>query len=191
MDAIYAVKKDAIAAAALSATQVLTLPSNSLAATITDNTAYALEASYTAGAAKYFLGLELIDYRNPSDPLTAGFDTIGGYQISAVTNASYAKTKELQVFWTGMKYSFTPALDVSGAWYHYDQNAYNANNCGNNSSSSCSGYEDVVSLVVDYKLIKRFDVYGGMMWSQVDNGLSNGYTHSHTMSTMVGGRFNF
>jgi predicted porin len=34
---------------------------------------------------------------------------------------------------------------------------------------------DAVSFVADWRFAKRFDAYAGIMWSQVQNGLANGF----------------
>ena len=40
---------------------------------------------------------------------------------------------------------------MTGAWYHYDQSSYGTN-CTNASAATCSGTEDMVSAVADYRL---------------------------------------
>ncbi len=87
VDGVYAKKKDAIAVASLSAAQLVTLPQDSLAATISDNESFMLGASYNTGAFKFSAGYEHIDFKNPSLPITAPFSGLGGYYISVVNNA--------------------------------------------------------------------------------------------------------
>lgn len=191
IDGVYGHKKDAIAAASLSATQISILPPNSLAATISDNTSYTLAASYSAGPAKFYAGYEHITYENPSLPISAGFTGLGGYYFSAVNNNAYAHNKVLQVTWLGAKYSFSPSFDLIGAYYHYDQNSYKGNGCSDTSAGSCSGSLNAISVVADYKLTKRFDIYGGVMFSKVADGLASGYLHTSTADPMIGFRFKF
>ena len=38
-------------------------------------------------------GFQHITYMNPSIPLAAGFDDIGGYMLGAVNNTAYAKQR--------------------------------------------------------------------------------------------------
>lgn len=192
-DLIYSRKNGAIAASALSAAQMLTLPANSLAATVSDNSSYALMAKYTAGAARIFAGYERIQYANPSSPLPAGTYDLGGYVLSAVNNGAYITDKILHVYWGGLKYSVNSELDLTGAYYGYSQNQYvGATACtGGSSSPTCRGTLDAVSFVATYKLMTHLDLYGGTMWSNVHNGLSSGYLNSSTASTMIGGRFTF
>ena len=98
----------------------------------------------------------------------------------------------LDVYWVGAKYALTPSLDAIGAWYHYYQHSFNKDNgCGNSSSSACAGTLDAFSLVLDYRIDKRFDIYGGAMFSDVAGGLANGYLNNSTIDPTVGVRFNF
>src|SRR5213078_2610307 len=75
----------AIATAPLTAAQVATLPalgyspSNSLRATISDNTSYSVMGSFGLGKPTLFAGYEHIKFANPNTPLSAGSLTIGGY----------------------------------------------------------------------------------------------------------------
>jgi predicted porin len=198
VDATYVHKKDAIAASSLSASQVSALPAlglsedNSLAATVSDNTAYSTMLMYDAGRPKFYAGYEYIRFANPTDPLLPGASDIGGYTLSAVNNTAYARNKHLQIIWTGAKYAFTPEFDLTGAWYHYTQNDYKiSGTCSNTSAGQCSGQLNALSLMADYKFTKRFDVYGGAMWSQAVGGLGSGYLHNNTIDPMVGVRFIF
>ena len=47
--------------------------------------------------------------------------------------------------------------------------------------------------MADYQFTKRFDVYGGTMYSRVFDGLASGfrYGHDNNVSPMIGARFNF
>src|ERR1700676_3792819 len=95
LDAYYSKENSAITATSLTAAQVAQLPalgysiSNSLAATISDNTAYALMALYKLEPFKFFAGYEHIKYANPRPPLSAGFDQVGDYVLALVTNNAY------------------------------------------------------------------------------------------------------
>jgi predicted porin len=214
VDAYYAKKKDAVSASALNSEQVaglatlcnppVTVPptasqcysvSNSLAGTISDNTTFAFMALYNFGAPKIFAGYEHIKFENPSTPLSAGFITIGGYQLAYVNNDAYAVNKTLEVFWAGGKYAMTDNLEFTLAYYGYHQDAYATGadaGCSTIVSSKCSGNLNAVSALVDYRFTKRFDVYLGSMWSGVEDGLANGYTLARdTVATTAGLRFKF
>ena len=62
-------------------------------------------------------------------------------------------------------------------------------------SRQLPGTEDAVSGLIDYRFgfAKKFDVYAGVMWSQVNNGLANGYqSGGHVnIDPTVGLRFRF
>lgn len=190
-DAFYSNNQSTVNAASLSAAQVLTKPTGSLAATISDNTAYALMLKYTLNPVNLYAGYEHIRYANPSSPLAAGFSDIGGYLISVVNNTAFTNEKILGVSWVGAKVAITPKLDLAGAYYHYNQNSYKGNSCGDSSAGSCSGSLNATSLSLDYKISKRLDAYGGAMYSKVNDGLSSGYLHTSSVDPMVGMRYNF
>jgi predicted porin len=232
-DLYFAKKYDSVAAATLSAAQVagsagpapipglaalcnppkttpLTPPqcysvSNSLAGTISDNTSYSAMASYrfTAIPLTLFAGYEHITFDNPTNPLPPGTVIIGGYVLAYVNNTAYDDSRVFQVFWAGAKYSITPSLEVTVAYYGYHQNAFSTEarfaGCSTQLSSACSGTEDTASLMFDYRLSRRFDVYAGTFWSEVQDGLANGFlltsnnltSTAATLTTTVGVRFTF
>jgi predicted porin len=200
VDAYYSKVKDAISASPLSAAQLASLPSlgysanNSLAATISDNSTFAIMGLYNFGAPKIFAGYEHIQYMNPSTPLTAGFGDIGGYTLAFVNNAAFPKDKVMQVFWAGVKYSVIPALDLTAAFYGYKQDSYGTGGdagCSGTQAATCSGTLDAFSFDADYRLTKRFDAYAGIMYSAVHNGLANGYLHTTDMNPTIGVRYTF
>jgi len=190
-DVTYSHKNNAISAAPLSAVQLLTLPSNSLAATVSDNTSYAIMGKYTINLAKIYAGYERIQFSNPSNPLSVGTTDIGGYMLSALTQNAYDTNRILQVYWAGLKYSMTSQLNLTGAYYGYNQNSFAAIGCSDTSNSKCSGTLNAASLVATYNVMQHLDIYSGIMWSGVHNGLASGYLQNNTVSTMVGARFTF
>jgi len=193
VDGLFAHKKDAISASSLSAAQVATagVPRNALAATISDNTSYTLAASYTAGPWKVFGGFEHIKFENPSLPLTTPFTGLGGYDFYFANNAAFPHDKKLEVSWVGLKYLLSKDFDVTGAYYHLNQNAFGAVKCSNTSAGNCSGDEDVFSFKFDYRFSKRWDAYAGAMYSKVSDGLANGFINTSVWSPTVGVRFQF
>lgn len=190
-DVVFSNKKDAISASPLSASQAATLPYGSLAGTVSDNSSVALMGKYTMGPAKIYGGYERIRFANPDSRLPTGTTDIGGYMLTTLNQANYNTNKILEIYWTGLKYSVTDKLDVTGAYYGYNQNNYLGSACSGSSSAKCSGNLNAVSLVAVYNVQKHFDVYGGAMLSQVEGGLSNGYIHEHSIDPMVGARLSF
>jgi predicted porin len=201
VDAFYSKFNSAISNAPLSAAQVAELPtlgygvSNSLSGTISDNTTYAVMALYAFNPFRFFLSYEHIKFANPARPLAAGFSDIGGYTEAFVNNDAYANAKTYSVYWTGVRYTVVPHLDLTGAFYHVHQNAYGTGEeagCSTSAHGSCSGDLEAFSFDADYILTKRFDVYAGAMYSAVHNGLANGYVfHTTNINPTVGVRFKF
>jgi predicted porin len=198
-DAYYGKVKDAVSAAALSAVQVAGLPalgyaSNvSLSGTISDNTSYGVVALYNFGPTVY-AGWEHIRYANPSIALTAGFN-LAGYVLAYVNNTAYEKAdKVLNIYWAGIKYPVLPNFDITLAYYGIKQDSYATGaeaGCSSTISGSCSGHENVASIAADYHFTKRFDSYAGVMWSNVSDGLANGYLNTTNVNPTIGVRFTF
>jgi predicted porin len=200
LDAYYSKVNDAITASALTAAQVTALPglgylvTNSLAATVSDNTAYSLMAAYKLEPFKFFAGYEYIKYENPSTPLSAGFTDIGGYVLAFVNDTAFANEKIVQVYWTGVRYSVIPNLDLTAAYYGYHQNAYGTGKqtgCSTSAHSTCSGGLDAFSFDADYRFNKHFDAYLGAMYSGVHDGVANGYLNTNNINPTIGVRYKF
>lgn len=206
VDAIFSHVQDAVSAAPLTSAQVLAVDAlgiaqgtGSISGTVSDNTGVMLLAKYTAGPVKLFGGYEHIQFANPSTPLTPGASLEGGYTMGVVNNTAFATDKVLQVFWGGAKYAVRSDLDLMVAYYHEEQNSFeggtpatlNAGHCSDASLAQCRGQLDAVSFVADYRFAKRFDAYAGIMWSQVSNGLANGYLQRSSIDPTVGLRFHF
>jgi predicted porin len=217
IDAYYTKIKDAVALSALSAGQVAGLPglcpdpvpagescvsaspSNSLAATVSDNTSYAVMGLYNMGVVKFYAGYEHIQYANPDTPLSAGFNvaayTVAYVNVQSGPKSSFVHDKTLQVYWAGVRYTVLPDLDLVGAYYGLKQNSYGTGanaGCSTNKAGTCSGNEDVISIDGVYRLSKRFDAYAGAMYSGVRDGLANGFPfHTTDITTTTGVRFRF
>jgi predicted porin len=199
VDAYYSKENSAITATSLTAAQVAGLPalgsiSNALAATISDNEAYALMALYKFDSLRFFAGYEHIVYTNPNTPLSAGFQDIGGYVLAFVANNAYNNSKTVQVYWTGVRYSVSPYLDLTAAYYGYHQNAYGSGTqagCATRAHSTCSGSFEAFSFDADYRFNKHFDAYLGAMYSGVHDGVASGYIETTNINPTVGIRYKF
>ncbi|HMH27630.1 MAG TPA: porin [Steroidobacteraceae bacterium] len=205
IDALYGLVHGEVSAASLSAANITALNatpqplpgwslSNTLAATISDNTGYSLQMSYNAKdyfPVKFYAGWERIKYNNPSHPDPVGTVDIGGYVLGVVNNTAYNIQKIFTISWVGARWSVTPDLDLTLAGYGYNQKSFAANGCSNISAASCAGELADISLVGDWHFTKRFDTYAGVNWSRVQNGLANGYLFTSEYSPMVGVRYNF
>ena len=200
VDAYYSKANSAITATSLTAAQVAKLPalgysiSNSLAATISDNTAYALMAFYEIDPFKIFAGYEHLKYANPTTALSAGYNDIGNYVLAFVTNNAYNDNKTVQVYWTGARYTVIPHLDLTAAYYGYHQNAYGTGKqaaCSTSKYSVCSGSLEAFSLDADYRFNLHFDAYLGAMYSGVHDGVASGYLKTTNINPTVGVRYKF
>jgi len=190
---------DGVSASPLSAAQVqqasalgLAVGNGQLAGTVSDNTVFSVGARYNIGPWKLFGGYEWIQFANPNNPLLPGAFDSGGYIITAPNNTNFPADKILQTVWVGARYSITPNLDIAGAWYHEWQNTFATSaatlaGCAADgvSSSQCSGTEDALSLVVDWRFARHVDLYAGVMWTQVKNGLANGFLAAATSNAGV------
>ena len=167
---------DAVSAGILSqaqlATAVTTVSSGNglIGATVSDNTVFSVGARYVIGPWKLWGGYEHIDFANPNNPLNPGAFVTGGFIAGAVNNTNFTNDKVLQTAWIGAEYSITPALDITGAYYHEWQNSFATGpiaGCTDASASQCSGSLDTVSLVARLALrpahghVRRCDVVAG------------------------------
>jgi predicted porin len=203
VDAYYSRINDAVSLSALTAAQVGDLAklgfsrSNSLSATISDNTTASIMASYRFDPipVKLYAGYEHIQYANPTRDVAVGTAGLGGYIFAFVNNDAYPDDKKLDVYWAGVRYTVIPGLDIVGAYYGYRQNAYGTGSqagCSTVAHSTCSGTFEAFSLDADYRFTKRLDGYLGVMYSGVSDGLANGYLYQTTnLNPTIGLRFSF
>jgi predicted porin len=113
-------------------------------------------------------------------------------------------------FWVGAKYAITPQIDVTGAFYWLQQadyagagaacvpttttftqpngNKFNFTAIGN---GKCAGQTDFISALIDYRPVKRVDLYAGIMVSNVYGGLASGYQVAQTVNPTAGIRIKF
>ena len=97
--------------------------------------------------------------------------TTNAYNINRIEN----------IFWLGAKYAVNDRLDLIGALYYIEQNNFlqaPAVCTGTGihiSSASCAGSFDTFSFLLDYRPVKRIDLYAGVALSNIYGGLSNGY----------------
>jgi predicted porin len=206
LDAIYSQIKDQVNLG----TPTSGVPVGDLTATLSNNDSLMLLAKYKWNQFTVYGGYEYIRYANPSDAYAGGFTTIGDYTVPAgkVTSTAYAKPLNFDILWTGAKYAITDRVDLTGAYYLYIQNDYNptvtAATCAPNAtpaatgympqgtaSSKCRGYMNAVSGMIDWRPLKRVDVYAGVMYSKVSGGLATGYLFNDNFAPTAGVRVRF
>jgi predicted porin len=98
------------------------------------------------------------------------------------------------VYWSGVRYSVTPGLDLTAAYYGYKQNAYGTGTqafCTTTAHGTCSGNLEAFSFDADYHFNARFDAYLGAMYSGVHDGVASGYFYSTNINPTLGVRFKF
>jgi predicted porin len=194
LDAIYSRDNGAVSSASLATAALAAKYPGTIAATISDDASLMLLAKYTYNQVKVFGGFENITFMNPHDPQLTSFTDISGIPVNAanIVNTAYTNHRIMQIMWTGGRYAFTDAFDVGAAYYHYNQMSYNVVNCNSQAiSAKCAGTMDAVSFDADWRFAKKFDVYAGVMFSQVDGGLANGYLYRNNLSPTAGLRFRF
>jgi predicted porin len=169
---------------------------------VTDNTAIMVAGKYTWNQFKFYGGYEHILQHNPANPLGVGATAQGGYQLSGVEDNNLDSAKIVQVFWTGLRYSYNDKTDIVLAYYHELQNNFRVpSTCSYAAGfrSSCSGTLDEVSGFVDYHIFKKFDVYAGIAYSEVTGGLAIAiphgpgvpYYYNNNLAPTVGARYAF
>ncbi len=183
-------------------------PNTVLKATLSDNSGVEFAAKYKWSAVTFYAGYLYANLRNPSDSSIGGFPTIadgifvpagywnnGVYTNSAINGSSYNFNRVLNTVWTGFKWSLLSNLDAAIGFYYQTQNNFNfsvnaygvttAAACTGSgpfiSSSKCGGSQDAISLLVDYRPVRRVDLYAGVMVSNVYGGLASGF-YSSTLS---------
>ena len=115
--------------------------------------------------------------------------------LAFVTNNAYASDKNVQVYWTGVRYTVIAPLELTVAYYGYHQNAYGTGKeagCSTAANSTCSGSLEAFSFDADYHFNMHFDAYLGAMYSGVHGGAANGYAfYTTNIDPTIGVRFKF
>jgi hypothetical protein len=168
---------------------------NSVSAIVSDNTTFALMGLYKIASLKFFAGYEHIKFANPTTPLAAGFTDIGGYNLAFVTSNAYDNDKILNLYWTGVRYTVIPHLDLTAAFYASYQNAYGTGKqagCTTAAFGTCSGNLQAFSFDADYHFNPHFDAYLGAMYSGVHDGVASGYDfYTTNINPTIGVRYKF
>ena len=205
---------------------------NELVGTITNNEAWSVMAKYSfdieepAGGLKderkpndkltLFAGFVYIDLSNPDhrQSFYNGFNTIGGYQmftLFAANDRAFGSDRIENTEWAGARYDFSWGLSLTGAYYHWGQDAF-INNAGRNcaaqtgvnitaratghlvgytAGNNCAGDFNQVSFLADYVFNKHFDVYGGVSYTMIDGGLASAFLNDNMIMFATGVRLKF
>jgi predicted porin len=175
---------------------------NTVYGIVTDNNAVMVAAKYTWDPFKFFAGYEYIWQNNPSNPLGVGASDQGGYIMSGVEDNNLDSEKLVQIWWTGVKYTYRGKTDFTFSWYQQRQNDFRIPpTCSPEAGfrASCAGTLNEVSLYADHHFTKRFDAFAGFAYSYVSGGLAIAiphgpgvpYNYNNNFAPTVGGRFTF
>jgi predicted porin len=168
-----------------------------LRATLSNNFGGELTAKYKWDPFTIYGGYIYARQMNPSDDSLNGFPTVsqgifippgffsnGVYTNNAITANAYTINRVIQTVWTGVKWKVLNNLEAAVGFYYSGQNNYNTSACTGSgafiSSGKCAGTQDAISFLLDWKPIKRVDLYAGVMISNVYGGLANGFFSTAT-----------
>jgi len=169
---------------------------------VTDNNAVMFAAKYVWDPFKFFAGYEYIWQNNPANPLGVGAEDQGGYVMSGVEDDNLDSEKLVNIWWTGVKYTYRSKTDFTFAWYQQRQNDFRLPPACSPSAgfrASCAGTLNEGSLYVDHHFTKRFDGFAGVAYSWVSGGLAIAIPHGpgvrynsdNNFAPTIGGRFSF
>jgi predicted porin len=86
----------------------------------------------------------------------------------------------VQIWWTGVKYTYDSKTDITLSWYQQRQNDFRIpSTCSPEAGfrASCAGSLNEVSLYADHHFTKRFDGFVGIAYSYVSGGLAIAIPH--------------
>jgi hypothetical protein len=163
------------------------LPTPGLAAYISNDESYNVMGKYVfefgPGVAKdkltLYAGYSHIQKAHGS--YEVGAEGEGNYPLSVGININ--NSAEYSMEWFGARYAMSTGWNFIGALYHVNQNSWTigggttaVNNIGCSAAGLlCAGDFYEGSAVVDYVINKHYDVYAGVNWSEVTDGLANGF----------------
>ncbi|MGP8034261.1 MAG: porin [Steroidobacteraceae bacterium] len=183
------------------------LPSPGLSAYISDNTSWNLMGRYSFALPEKD---KLTLYAGYSHIQKAHYDYTGGtaqggYPIDVAININDPIVYNME--WLGARYAFRGGLNLVAAYYHVTQNSYTIGHGAagtqgigcSGSGTVCAGDFNEASFVADYIFNKHYDLYVGVNYSEVTDGLAYGFpgatvgtSGSESQTTfMFGGRVKF
>jgi hypothetical protein len=205
VDAVYENEKGAVNLRSSFDNGATPVPTPGLAAYISDDKSYNLLGKYVFELGDSTQKDKLTVYAGYSHIEKAHADyTVGSgqnnYPISVGININDSAVYNME--WLGAKYAMNSGLNLTGAFYHITQNSWTIG-LGTGGTQAlgcaaagllCSGDFKEMSFVADYTINKHYDVYGGVNWSEVTDGLANGFpgttvgtSGSQTQTTIMWG----
>jgi general bacterial porin, GBP family len=123
-----------------------------------------IAAKYSFGAATIKAGYEHFELKAPSDPAAPGAtESYYGYS-GTLTNT--VNTSKNNVYFIGGDYKVTPQFDVAAGFYDTQTMQ---------STGVAGGNQLQYSVLADYRLSRRTDVYAGYMFSKYNGAAFLGY----------------
>ena len=177
-DAVVRYAKDAVSLQTFSGSDLPagSNPASVLQATLANIATFLVAARYKWDKWEIYGGYTYARLANPSDAFPNGFATIaaGIFVPPGEVNATFYDVNEiLHTIWTGAKYNVRADLSVAMSFAYQRQNDFlpapaTCTGSGvNTSSPRCAGSQSAVSFLMDYKLVPRADLYGGVMITNV------------------------
>jgi predicted porin len=207
LDAVYENIKGAVSLRSSFNNPPNPVPNPGLSAYVSDNTSFNLMGKYTFKLADKdsfttYAGYSHIEKAHSDD--TTG-TAQGGYPIDVAINVNSPLYYNL--YWLGARYAFSSGLNLAAGLYHILQNSWTIGHGASGTQgigcsktgNLCAGDFTGASFVLDYVFNKHYDVYTGVNYSEVTDGLANGYpgttvgtSGSQNQTTlMFGGRVSF
>jgi len=172
------------------------LPTPGLAAYVSNDTSYNIMGKYTfefgdstqKDKLTIYAGYTHLQKAHANYP--AGGAAEGNYPLDIGVNVN--DSAEYNMEWVGTRYAMSTGLNFVGAFYHITQNSWTigllpTGTQGIGCSAAgllCAGDFYEASFVADYIINKHYDVYAGVNWSEVTDGLANGFAGVSKDGTM-------
>jgi predicted porin len=207
LDAVYANEKGAVNLRSSFNNPAHPLPIPGLSAYVSDNTSYNLVGKFTFDIQQKdkFTVYGGYSHVQKAHADYSGGDAEGGYPIDVAININNILV--LNYYWVGGRYAFSSGLNLVAAFYHIIQDRWTVGKGASGtqgigcsvSGNLCAGDFNEASFVVDYAFNKHYDLYAGVNYSEVTDGLANGFpgttvgtAGSENQTTfMMGGRVRF
>jgi general bacterial porin, GBP family len=132
--------------------------------TLNNDEDFMIAAKYSIGPATIKGGYERYELKAPTDPATAGSTTDYFGYTGSLANTIY--TSKNNLYFIGGDYQVTPSLDIAAGFYDTQTMQ---------STGVAGGNQLQYSLLADYHLSHRTDVYAGYMFSKFNGAAFNGY----------------
>ncbi|SHN78286.1 hypothetical protein [Bradyrhizobium erythrophlei] len=102
--------------------------------------------------------------------------------------------KKFQTMWVGAKYAVTRKSGCDRRLYSEFFLRHPRGGlapCVGTEHPQCAGTFDAISAAVDWRFAPKWDVYSGIMFTQVNGGLPYGFLQRNNVAPTVGLRFRF